>query len=397
MYTKTIFFILFISSQLISQEIHKCGLLDSSRVQNELSIRGNHWGYGYEDLLSDLDTWSNNKYISIDSIGKSVQNRVLWELRISADEIDQGKHIIYIHVRTHPNEVQSFWVAKEMISLLISDTDLALKIRANCVFYIIPMYNPDGVELEYPRENANNIDIESNWYSSNIQQEVKVLKSRFEELMSSDSPIEIALNLHSAYKCKRYFVYHHENGTSFDYSLIEKEFINYVVSYFPTGFQPWNFIVTWSNGTPKKYPESWWWLNYGKDVLALTYEDGNCDEAGDYDKTANAIISGIGNYFGITPHLSLQKNEFDNDYVLEQIFPNPVSNFDEINIKFNIPFKQNVKLELFDQYGKMMSTLYIGEISNGSIPLSISNLKAGVYFYRLMTKNTILTKSFIKI
>ena len=41
---------------------------------------------------------------------------------------------------------------------------------------IIPMINPDGVELEYNRENANGIDIESNWNTYPHQPEVQALR-----------------------------------------------------------------------------------------------------------------------------------------------------------------------------------------------------------------------------
>jgi len=355
-----------------------------------------NWGYGYNDLLKDLKDWNESEYINIDSIGSSVQNRALWELKITSENNDDSKHIIYIHTRTHPNEVQSFWVVNEIIKFLISDKELAEKLREKCIFYIIPMYNPDGVELQLPRQNANNIDIESNWYSDDIQKEVLALKNRFIELMDSENPIEIALNMHSAYKCKRYFVYHHENGTSNSYSQIEKRFINYVVSYFSDGFQPWNFIVTWKNGTPKKYPESWWWLNHGKSVLALTYEDGNCAEAGSYDKTAFAILSGISNYFGITSPVFIDEYALDN-YILEQSYPNPSKINSHISIKYNIPITERIKLELFNINGEKIKTLFDGIENEGwhNKVFDSYRLNPGNYFYRLTSKNAILTKKMI--
>ena len=64
------------------------------------------------------------------------------------------------------------------------------------------MHNPDGVELGYPRENANGIDIESGWDDLVLQPEVSALKNRFIDLMIPvANPIKVALNMHSAYAC----------------------------------------------------------------------------------------------------------------------------------------------------------------------------------------------------
>ncbi len=383
-----ILFIFIFTADIVSgQEYEKCGELDSTRVQEELSLRGDHWGYGYQDLLVDLTKWRSSPYITIDSIGNSVLNRALWELRISSDSSNIDKHIIYIHVRTHPNEVQSFWVANEIIKLLTSEDSLVQNIRDECVFYIVPMYNPDGVELEYPRENANKIDIEGNWFADTVQPEVKALRKRFVKLMGSNSPIELALNMHSAYKCKRYFVYHHQNGTSQKYTQIEKLYINFVVSYFVGGIEPWNFFITWKNGTPRKYPESWWWLNFKEKVLALTYEDGNCEEAGDYDKTAYAILTGIADYFGLNSPDYVQNEIKYNDMDLKST-PNPVKVGESVKIKVKLNMQQKIKIDLIDISANKIVNIYTG-IVNSELNIfncRTSNLKPSIYILRLSTK-----------
>ena len=63
--------------------------------------------------------------------------------------------------------------------------------------------------------------------------------------------------MHSAYACKRYFVYHHENGTSDYFTDLEKQFISRVQFYYPDGIEDWNYYVSWTNSTPDQYPESW--------------------------------------------------------------------------------------------------------------------------------------------
>ena len=113
------------------------------------------------------------------------------------------------------------------------------------------MYNPDGVELGLPRQNASGIDIESGWDDAVQQPEVTVLRNRFIELMNAPEPIEVALNILRRSPAnailsiitKRHIAALHHT---------RKQFIG-VQSYFPTGIEPW-IIISWANGTPDQCP-----------------------------------------------------------------------------------------------------------------------------------------------
>ncbi|MFQ6605690.1 MAG: M14 family zinc carboxypeptidase [Fidelibacterota bacterium] len=346
-----------------------------------MSQTGN-WGYGYADLLNDLDLWAASPWVTIDSIGASVQNRALWELTIT-DTAPGVKSTVYIHVRTHPNEVQSFWVTEAFIDLLLSDDPYAGDMRRTCTFYIIPMYNPDGVELGYPRQNAHQIDIESNWDDAVLEPEPAALQQRFSQLMSSTEPIRIALNMHAAYGGNpRYFVYHHENGTSAEYAALEQVFIAGVRSYFPTGIGPWDTFVSWTGGTPDQYPESWWWFNYGSEVMALTYEDWNNADAGQFDSTAYALLHGIGDYLDYTldttPLTGLPQG-----FRLYQNYPNPLNA--TTRIPFTILRTGVYTLDIYDARGRLVESLFQGRLSKGKQVITwISDaVPSGLYFYRL--------------
>lgn len=382
--------------QLIDDERGKCGY-DAGVSNSTLQILGDHWGYSYDSLLVDLEYWSASPYIRIDSLGASVQNRAIWQLAITADDtITSGKQTIFIHARTHPGEVQAFLVTEQIIAQLISDSDIAQALRSSCIFFILPMYNPDGVELEFPRQNANGVDIESNWDSNPVEPEVAVLRSRFAELMASASPVKVALNMHSAYGMHRYFVYHDAAGTSDYYTQLEQNFINGVRAWYPNGIEPWDYKITWTNGTPAYYPESWWWLNFQENVMALTYEDWNDPLAFNFDSTANAILHGIADYLNIGTAVVDDLPVIPAEFVLQQNYPNP---FNPVTtIEFSLPETGNVTLRIFDLNGKQVDQLLERQqLSAGihRIRFDASELSSGTYLYQLRSGKFTQSKKMI--
>lgn len=274
-------------------------LFAGARAQGPDSTNG--WGYRYADLLADLAKWRASPYVAAESIGASVENRALWMIRISDNDdsaaAGRPKHRVFIHARTHPGEVQANWIADEVIKLLLDGTARSAALRHDFIFDIVPMYNPDGVEHGHGRLNAHLVDLESDWDKPDTEPEVKALRRKFKALMASQIPVEVALNLHSdSLNCTRFFFYHEAAGTSQAYSVMEKSFIENVRAYFTAGIEDWFFVRSWATGTAARYPEGFWWLNYGDKVMALTYEDDNCHEASHYDSTARALVLGSVDY-----------------------------------------------------------------------------------------------------
>jgi len=367
MYLKIILLLFIIFNNSHSQfkdfKFDKCGY-NSNLDKSYLQILGNNWGYSYDSLLIDLEKWSTNPYIKIDSLGSSVQNRALWQLSITSSNLAKGnKSTVFIHARTHPGEIQSWRVTEQIISQLTSESELAQLLRQNCIFYIIPMYNPDGVELELPRENANGIDLESNWDSTPAQPEVAVLRGRFTELMTSSAPIKIAMNMHSAYGKHRFFVYHDSVGTSSAFTYLEQDYIGGVRFYYEDGIEPWYYRVTWTTGTPAYYPESWFWVNYKETVMALTYEDWNNPEAFNFDRTANAILSGIAEYLEISITSIVNESPIDKQFTLLQNYPNPFNV--TTNIQFELDKSERVKVTVYNIQGKQIAEILNEEKSIG--------------------------------
>ncbi|MDY0082987.1 MAG: M14 family zinc carboxypeptidase [Ignavibacteriaceae bacterium] len=394
-------------------EVDKCGFPVDEAFQKQ-NFSPEYMGYTYDSLLVDLDKWRLSEYVKIDSIGLSVQGRPLWQLTVSGNPNNvSDKRTIHIHARTHPQETEGFYVTREMIKILISESDVAQIARSNCVFYIIPMYNPDGVVLGLPRRNANDIDLESNWNTFPHQPEVAALKARFIQLMASEHPIEVMLNMHSSSDCKRYFVYHHENGTSPAFAVLEQNFINGVRAYYPNGIEPFTFFVSWTGGTALQYPESWFWINHGENVMALTYEDMyQCSLTGNFDITANAILRGTLDYMNIPT--DVDDNEIINPYnfALLQNYPNPFN--PSTRIRYSVPTsplnpspyqveghrERFITLKVYDILGNEIATLVDDYKPAGEyeVEFEASNnrsLSSGIYFYQLKAGNFVETKKMV--
>jgi hypothetical protein len=375
--------------------IDKCGFVEEDDDVN-YSTSIENWGYSYDSLLIDLNSWRQSPYVKIDSIGLSVQGRPLWQLTISSNPNQiSGKRTVFIHARTHPQETEGFWVTEQIINILLSETDLAHSIREHCVFYIVPMYNPDGVELGYPRRNANNVDLESNWFTFPNEPEVAALKARFTSLMSSPNPIEVELNMHSSSLCKRYFVYHDSAGTSAQFALMQQNFIEGIRTYYSNGIEPWNYYVSWTGGNPMKYPESWFWYYHGESVMALTYEDMyQCSGTGNFDITANAILRGVMDYMNIPT--SVDDNQtYPDEFVLYQNYPNPFNPFTKI--AYTVKEAENVNIKVYNLLGQQVAELVNEMQQPGSYTIEFdgSNLSSGTYIYTLRTKNYIESKKMV--
>ncbi len=90
-----------------------------------------------------------------------------------------------------------------------------------------------------------------------------------------------------------------------------------------------------------------------------------------------------------------QLSEKINGVVLEQNYPNPFSG--QTEIRFTLPQAAHVKLTLFNAVGQQVKILIDDEAPAGmnTVILDVGNLKAGVYFYQLITGDAAPVKRMI--
>ena len=356
------------------------------------------YGYGYDSLLADLAVWSASPFVTVSNIGNSVQGRVLWQLSITSPaNLIVPRRVIAIHARTHPNEPQSSHVVNAMIDHLLSDDPAMKKLLERAVFNIIPMYNPDGVELETGRTNANGYDLEREWDKSPAQKEAAQLRTRYFEMMSSPTPIDVMLNLHSAYLCERYFVYHVASATSQKFAEDQQRFITDVVRYFPGGINEWEFYQSWKDGRPTHFPESWFWENYRDRVMALTYEDMNCAANGAYDTTAYAILRGIADYLLLDLSRIREDVASTSVQLLRSVAPNPFAGV--ATASYTLPSQMHVTLRVFDALGTEVAHLVDEKQEPGwhEVRWIAPQLPEGVYYCSLQAGSITNTMPVIRI
>ena len=362
-----------------------CGYPDTSSMEFKIAASGN-WGYGYDTLKYDLSQWKLSPFATVDSVGATVQNRAMYVITIQDTSADpqNTRQRIWMHARTHPGEVQGTWVVNEIIKQLLAGTPIANTLRKRYVFNIMPMYNPDGVELGNARENANMIDIESNWNAASPQKEVLVLRGQFQKYTAMPNPMKFMLNIHSAYACTRYFVYHAPGGTTPSFAAKERRFIAYARSYFPNAIEDYPYYTSWTSAPATQYPESWCWANFKEKIMAMTYEDGNCASASKFDSTANAILRGIDAYLQDTTAVqSVPPAVLPQQYLLAQNYPNPFN--PSTTIAYELPHRGDVSLDVFDLLGRRTAVLAEGMQDAGRHTVTVdgSRWSSGVYLYRL--------------
>ena len=82
---------------------------------------------------------------------------------------------------------------------------------------------------------------------------------------------------------------------------------------------------------------------------------------------------------------------------LNQNYPNPFN--PSTVISYRLKKAQNVTLSVFDQLGRRVALLHNGAAASGEnrVTFEASSLSSGVYFYRLKTESSVLTRKMLLI
>lgn len=138
--------------------------------------------YTNTDLENYLYKIKDNKYVTIEKVGFSEEDRPILCIKISnADISDLDKVVIFITARYDAPESAATWAAQGVMDFLLSGKKEAEEILSKYIIYIIPIANPDGVQYGLQLGNVNGTCIQ--WdYDALSQKESRAIWKKVEEV-----------------------------------------------------------------------------------------------------------------------------------------------------------------------------------------------------------------------
>lgn len=266
--------------------------------------------YTQSYLNKKIAQWAMAEWVDTVSIGKSEYGRNMPLLIITnkgSEQENLHKKIVYIHARVHPSESPSSWHLDKMIDLLASNMQYANDLRNSAVFYILPFTNPDGVYLGMSRSNGNGINLEVNWADSVdvTSQEVKNIRAFLQQLTSGGKPVDLFMNMHSQISPNTTYWVHNAESTSKNYYKELMLLANLTINENPY-FKKDDLSFSKVNS---RYLEGWFWDNFGKKTLAITFETPytyyNLNPAGEWVTVENLQEAAMNNLYAIGDYLRL--------------------------------------------------------------------------------------------
>eukprot|EP00753_Platysulcus_tardus_P018221 PLAT6783.1.p1 GENE.PLAT6783.1~~PLAT6783.1.p1 ORF type:complete len:613 (-),score=151.44 PLAT6783.1:86-1924(-) len=121
--------------------------------------------YTYTQLQKQLFLLQagGHDFLRRETIARTLQHRRMDLLTITDPVSTRRKSIVFITSRVHPGETPAQYICDGLITFLVSSDPAAKRLRARCVFKIIPMLNPDGVFIGNYRCNYAGFDLNRHW------------------------------------------------------------------------------------------------------------------------------------------------------------------------------------------------------------------------------------------
>lgn len=151
---------------------------------------------------SDVKKWIDQKEmhpdVHVSSIGKSRLNKDLWVMDIYQGDIKK-KDIIIILGRQHPPEVTGYFAMQAFIDELLADHPLSNNFREKYRLLVLPLINPDGVDLGHWRHNEGGVDLNRDWAYYRQPENRQVADYIVREVNEQKSKVIFGLDFHSTF------------------------------------------------------------------------------------------------------------------------------------------------------------------------------------------------------
>jgi hypothetical protein len=249
------------------------------REANEAILRLNVgpdtlWVAGQEMMTSSFfDSWTDSlaggSHVAKKVIGRSGRDRPMFMVEFGNP--DATRHVMIIG-RQHPPEATGTLALLAFVGELAGDSPLAQEFREDFRVHVIPIVNPDGVDLGHWRHNTGGVDLNRDWVAFN-QPETQAVRKVFTEIL--DQPghqLWFGVDFHST----QYDVFYTlERSLETDPPGVTDRWLNYIGANLP------HYEVNDSpGGLASPTSRNWFYQAFG--APALIYEVG--------DQTDRALI-----------------------------------------------------------------------------------------------------------
>jgi cytosolic carboxypeptidase protein 6 len=213
----------------------------------------------FQDWVEELAAFP---HVSRGRIGTSARGRPLELFRFGSDEAN--RHVVLVS-RQHPPEVTGTLALVSFVEELVGDSPLAREFREHFQVHVVPLMNPDGVELGHWRHNTGGVDLNRDWVAFH-QPETRAVRDEVTRIMQAPgAELWFAADFHST---RRDVFYTLERSLETDppdildrwIGYLEEELPHYEVADGPSGLQ-----------TPMS--RNWFYREFG--APGLIYEVGD--------------------------------------------------------------------------------------------------------------------------
>ena len=149
----------------------------------------------------DVNEWTQRldtlSFVAKVKIGQSKNGKAIHLLKIGKS--DDQKMLIVI-ARQHPPEVTGYLAMQQFIETICSENEMAKDFRSQYNTYVIPLMNPDGVDMRHWRHSAGGIDLNRDWNDFN-QPETAIVRDFLDQnLKSTGGKYYFTIDFHSTWE-----------------------------------------------------------------------------------------------------------------------------------------------------------------------------------------------------
>ena len=156
--------------------------------------------YTNRDLMLLLRLVRRHPHLERRVIGKTANGRDLLLLTVTNPAVEaRSKKVVWLMFRQHSWEAGSSWTGEGALKFLLSEDDLAVRMRDTAIFKILPMCDPDGVARGGVRFNANGYDLNRNWdiVNETLMPEIAAERKAVLDWVDAGGRLDVFLTLHN--------------------------------------------------------------------------------------------------------------------------------------------------------------------------------------------------------